>query len=297
MTLAGKDKLFVIDPIRILEGDLVQEIEQSQALPQTIPGDGKPLTCVLPVGDDLPSADQQETLAKVELRVHLELVVSGYGGLDVFETSGFGSNTEHFQRRRNYQRLNVRPWAYEDSFFMERGHRLRVRCTHQPPQAGAAAKLSSDLYGNLTYEDDFTTKRWSHLGRLDVGHPTHGGYRDRGFWVGMTGGFATSTHLVQRLSSPQPLKQLVVTADCSANGPSLGGSMTLSVGPRGEKPKWEVQTQGVRNGPLRLEVPVAELESLQDFDVHVTLHSSSGGENGDKACATLSKLTIQAIGE
>jgi hypothetical protein len=42
-TLAGKDKLFVIDPIRILEGDLVQGIEQSQALPRPIPGDGKPL--------------------------------------------------------------------------------------------------------------------------------------------------------------------------------------------------------------------------------------------------------------
>ena len=81
-TLTGKDKLFVIDPIRILEGDLVQGIEQSQALPQTIPGDGKPLTCVLPVGDDLPSADQQETLAKVELRVHL----SDPGALDVVET-------------------------------------------------------------------------------------------------------------------------------------------------------------------------------------------------------------------
>jgi outer membrane protein assembly factor BamB len=56
----------------------------------------------------------------------LELVVSGYGGLDVIETRGFGSNTEHFQRRRSYQRLNVRPWAYEDSFFIERGQKARV---------------------------------------------------------------------------------------------------------------------------------------------------------------------------
>ena len=175
--------------------------------------------------------------------------------------------------------------------------RLRVRCEHQPPQADAVAQLSSDLYGNLTYEDDFTTKRWQHLGRLDVGHQTHGGYRDRGFWVGMKGGFATSTQLVQRISSPQPLKQLVVMADCSANGPSLGGSITLSVGPLGEKPKWDVQTQGVHNGSLKLEVPAGELGSLQDFDVHMTLHSSSGVENGDKACATLSKLTIQAKGE
>jgi len=56
----------------------------------------------------------------------LELVVTGYGGLDVIETRGLGSNTEHFQRRRNYQRLNVRPWAYEDSFYIERGQKKRV---------------------------------------------------------------------------------------------------------------------------------------------------------------------------
>ena len=193
-----------------------------------------------------------------------------------------------------FVRVSMENAAQQAGLGGNRLDRLRVRCEYQPPQADTAAKLSSDLYGNLTYEDDFTTKRWLHLGRLDVGHPTHGGYRGRSFWVGMMGGFATSTHLVQRLSSPQPLKQLVVMADCSANGPSLGGSITLSVGPRGEKPKWEVQTQGVHNGFLKLEVPAGELGSLQDFDLHVMLHSSSGVENGDKACATLSKLTIQA---
>jgi len=57
---------------------------------------------------------------------YLELVVSGYGGLDVIETRGFGPNTEHFQRRRDYRRLNVRPWAYEDSYFIERGQKDRV---------------------------------------------------------------------------------------------------------------------------------------------------------------------------
>ena len=51
----------------------------------------------------------------------VELVVSGSGGLDVIETRGYGSNTENFQRRRNYQRLNVVPWAYEDSYFNRRG--------------------------------------------------------------------------------------------------------------------------------------------------------------------------------
>lgn len=56
----------------------------------------------------------------------LELVVSGSGGLDVIETRGFGANTEHFQRRRNYQRLNVVPWAYEDSYFIHRGEKFSV---------------------------------------------------------------------------------------------------------------------------------------------------------------------------
>ena len=56
----------------------------------------------------------------------LELVLSGSGGLDVIETRGLGPDTEYFQRRRSYQRLNVFPWAYEDSYFIERGTREGV---------------------------------------------------------------------------------------------------------------------------------------------------------------------------
>ena len=40
---------------------------------------------------------------------------------------GFGPDTEIFQRRRNYQRLNVYPWAYEDTYFISRGTRHNVR--------------------------------------------------------------------------------------------------------------------------------------------------------------------------
>ena len=58
---------------------------------------------------------------------YMELVVSGGGGLDVIQTKGFGPNTEHFQRRRSYQRLNVVPWAYEDSYFIYRGKKEGVR--------------------------------------------------------------------------------------------------------------------------------------------------------------------------
>ena len=57
---------------------------------------------------------------------YLELVASGSGGLDVIETKGFGPNTEHFQRRRTYQRLNVVPWAYEDTYFIHRGQKEGV---------------------------------------------------------------------------------------------------------------------------------------------------------------------------
>ena len=57
---------------------------------------------------------------------YLELIASGSGGLDVIETRGFGPNTEHFQRRRDYRRLNVLPWAYEDTYFIYRGTRRGV---------------------------------------------------------------------------------------------------------------------------------------------------------------------------
>ena len=57
---------------------------------------------------------------------YLELVLSGSGGADVIETRGLGPNTEHFQRRRTYQRLNVLPWAYEDTYFIYRGRRENV---------------------------------------------------------------------------------------------------------------------------------------------------------------------------
>ncbi len=56
----------------------------------------------------------------------LELVISGSGGLDVIQTQGLGPRTEQFQRRRNYQRLNVIPWAYEDSYFIYRGTKQAV---------------------------------------------------------------------------------------------------------------------------------------------------------------------------
>jgi hypothetical protein len=70
-TLAGRNKVFVIDAFRFDEGDLVQGIEQSQALPLAIPADGSSATAILPIGDDLPAAAKDNKLASADLRVHL----------------------------------------------------------------------------------------------------------------------------------------------------------------------------------------------------------------------------------
>ena len=64
--------------------------------------------------------------ANIDQDPQMELVVSGSGGMDVIETRGLGPKTEHYQRRRNYQRLNHVPGAYEDSYFIQRGARTRV---------------------------------------------------------------------------------------------------------------------------------------------------------------------------
>jgi len=61
--------------------------------------------------------------ANVDEDPFMELVLSGSGGLDVIETKGYGPNTEDFQRRRDYRRLNVVPWAYEDSYFIYSGQK------------------------------------------------------------------------------------------------------------------------------------------------------------------------------
>jgi hypothetical protein len=69
--LARLDKLFAVDNVRCLEGDLVQGIEQRQALPQTVPPEGAEAVIVLPIGDDLPAAARAGTLKAAELRVQV----------------------------------------------------------------------------------------------------------------------------------------------------------------------------------------------------------------------------------
>ena len=70
-TLRGLDKVFAIDQRRILEGDLVQGIEQRQVLPISVPADGSAATANLPIGDDLPAAGRDGTLKSAELWIAL----------------------------------------------------------------------------------------------------------------------------------------------------------------------------------------------------------------------------------
>ena len=146
----------------------------------------------------------------------------------------------------------------------------------------------------LSYEDDFQATRWAHFGEVAADYPSHGGFRDGHFWVGGKGGTGTSSRLVQRISSPRPLKELTVIADCNADAPNLGGSVTLSIAPRQGQPRWSVTSQGRHDGPLSLKVPSEELRELRDFDLHILLSSSSGVEQADKACAVLRRIQVQA---
>jgi hypothetical protein len=128
---------------------------------------------------------------------------------------------------------------------------------------------------------------------MKAAHQSHGGWRGDEFWVGMVGGYATSAELLQRFSSPRPLKELVVTADCYADGKNLGGRAVLQVGPRNSEPKWQIASQGLLKGPLRVEIPADEIGDLQQFDVRVGLRSRSGVEHGSKACAALRSLIVR----
>jgi len=171
---------------------------------------------------------------------------------------------------------------------------LRVRVIHQPPPPGATAVLQPDDNDTLGYHDNFRTMRWRHLGRVAATHPSHGGFREGQFWVGLKGGTAIDTHLVQRVSSPRPLRELTVAADGYADGPNLGGGLRLEVAPRGGEPRWSISSAGRHDGVLTLVIPSTELDGLAEFDIHVRLLSGSGVEQQDKACATLRGLRVVA---
>tara|TARA_B100000029_G_scaffold392385_1_gene389383 strand:+ start:88 stop:1989 length:1902 start_codon:yes stop_codon:yes gene_type:complete len=170
---------------------------------------------------------------------------------------------------------------------------LQFECVHEAPEAGSAIKLAADGYGRLSYEDDFSTPRWRHFGKATASVETHGGFRGSEFWVGLKGGFIVSTTVVQRVSAMRPLQALTVIADCYANSADLGGVVILNISPRGGKSKWSARTGTRHNGPLKLTVPPDELRGIREFDVTIQLLSSSGVENGDRACATFGGLKIR----
>lgn len=196
-------------------------------------------------------------------------------------------------KRAFYVRMEMENEAEDSGLPGNRIDQLYVETVHRAPPSGARAMLTEDDYGRFYYDDEFTTTRWKHFGKVDVAHKNHGGYRDDEFWVGMVGGYATSTTLRQRFSSPRTLEALAVIADCYTDGKNLGGQVVLQVGPRGEAPKWQAVTEGLHRGPLKVVVPRSELEDLQQFDVRVVLRSNSGVEHGAKACATLDALKVE----
>jgi len=213
--------------------------------------------------------------------------------------AGLKSNqgSRHASHRHNiyfvYVRLEMENGAKREGLAENQIDRLRVECVNQSPPVGTTAKLAAGDYGHLSYEDDFSTTRWHHLGDVKVAHKNHGGYRGHEFWVGMVGGYATSTQLLQRFSSPRPLKELVVTADCYADAKNLGGQAVVQVAPRGAEPKWQTATLSLHSGPLRVEISADEIGDLQEFDVRIVLRSTSGVEHGSKACATLHSLSVE----
>ena len=78
-----------------------------------------------------------------------------------------------------------------------------------------------------------------------------------------------------------------------ADGKNLGGRAVLQVGPRDSEPKWQIASQGLLKGPLRVEIRADEIGDSRQFDVRVVLRSTSGVEHGSKACATLRSLIVR----
>jgi len=129
----------------------------------------------------------------------LELVISGSGGLDVIETRGFGTNREYFQRRSNYQRLNVSPWAYQENYFIHRGHKKGVATrtdnlvlTKSKGEFAYSGTFTTELL-TLPPDCEFTTLQFS--ADLPQGTNLTANIRD-----------ASGTFLSQHASSPATLR-------------------------------------------------------------------------------------------
>ncbi len=193
-----------------------------------------------------------------------------------------------------YVRIEMQNDADQDGLAGNRLDQFRVECIHQSPPKDAAGKLIADEYGSLSYSDDFALPRWQHLGELNVSHKKSGGYGKDGFWVSGVKGTTASTHLLQRFSTEEPIKQLYIDVNCFADEPNLGGSVSLQLAPRGQAPQWTVTTHGVHQGRLRLEVSGDELQTLTDFDLHITLKSKSGVDSNMQPCAKVE--SIQLVG-
>ena len=199
-------------------------------------------------------------------------------------------------RRTFFLRITMTNNAQADGAAANVLDRLVVRSVHKAP-SNAAGRFAEHYHGILAYADDFSTQRWKPLGQVNVSHATHGGYNGSGFWIGMVGGSAASTKLVQRFTAPRQLKALTVTVRGRVNSRDLGGGLVLGVAPRGGQIQWRTGTADLPRGihdTFVLKLPPEALVELRDFDVHVILRSTSGVEGGAKACASLGELSLRA---
>ena len=171
---------------------------------------------------------------------------------------------------------------------------LVIECEHFPPKPNASVRLHVGQYGSVSYDDDFTTPRWKHFGKLTASAKSHGGKRGASFWVGLQGGYVVQTTVTQRFQSPKPLKELHIETSGYANRAQLGGHLVVEVIPKGSpKPKWKQDSPDRFHGSMTLKVPPKELNGLKEFVVRYRLISTSGVEQGKKACATLERIRIR----
>jgi len=202
--------------------------------------------------------------------------------------------------------------------------RLVVKCTYDAPP-NAVAKLDQDVYGDVYYQDDFSTARWRELGSLEVSGAGYGGWqqysddlesraikgfwpartKQASFWVTSQTGARSKMHLVQRFTSPKALKHLKVMVN-NWTDKEKKGLVTVGVSRRGGQILWQTTSKdhephprgghGGRNYPDDYKKGWAELVvkgHLQAFDVHVMLTSPAAEASSDERAASVFGLKIE----
>ncbi len=192
---------------------------------------------------------------------------------------------------------------------------FRIRLTFEDPEAVfAGARVVGDavmpedraiaLYpefyhgwrGGIEYEQRLDAGLWRILGRLDGGK-----HLEPGPALAMRGthGRAVSSEVVQKFTSTQPLKNLVVRLEGSHNSTNLGGSTSLGVSLDGENVLTEGTFDGVADsGGQWNGVHIADLREAETFDgvreFYVHLRQRNGSGIRSHVSSRLKTLQIKA---